>query len=63
MDYQHLIEMLVSAVFTAGMVWGTVRAELRSLREADKRTDKRLDGVCIDVTRAHSRIDHYLQKR
>ncbi len=54
-DWTHVGEIIFTNVFMAGVVWGTVRQELRNLR----------DGVTEAkalATRAHDRIDTILEK-
>lgn len=53
-DPQHLIDALPGAIFTAGLVWGTVRAELAAL-------NARVREAKADAERAHSRIDQHLE--
>jgi hypothetical protein len=63
MDYAHYAEVLLTAL-TAGVgAWTGIKARIARLEAADKATDRRLEGVSVDVSRAHMRIDSMLQKR
>jgi len=53
-DWQHVAELVCSQLFTAGVAWGTLRGELRSLRDGVKEAKRSAD-------RAHGRIDKLLE--
>jgi hypothetical protein len=63
MDYAHYAEVALTAVTAAIGAWTGIKVRIARLEAADKATDKRLDGVSVDVSRAHLRIDSMLQKR
>lgn len=55
-DWSHVIETVAAGLFTGGMAWGAIRAEIRALKEADKRTDRRLDHESQRIDSLYTRI-------
>lgn len=54
MDIQHIIELVITNVFSAGVIAGVIKTKFVAI-------DKRLDRSEEETDRAHERIDNILQ--
>lgn len=52
--------MLFGMVFSAGSVYGIIRADLRNLHERVGQTNKDIERVSASVSKVHDRLDNHV---